>query len=327
MKKITRLVLFAVICVASKSVAQTEPGNIKLKDIMLRDACIVPDAKTNTYYMVGPGRGATVVQYTSKDLVNWQGPQVIFKTPALFWGDTAIQSIWAPEMQLYKGKYYLFATFSTTKLLQEQWLNWRPRVVRGSQILVSDAPTGPFKAFKKHATLPASMMTLDATLWEEDGVPYMVYAHEWVQISNGTIESVPLKSDLSDTVSGPKLLFRANEAPWVRIASKTEGCYVTDAPYFIMSKSGRLFMIWSSFSEGGYTVGTAISESGKLAGPWTHDPKPLFAKDGGHGMLFKTFEGKLMMVLHTPNNPKAQPHIYEIEDTGETLKMIGEMKQ
>lgn len=327
MKKIRIVFLFALTSFTLKAFSQTVPGNIKLKDIRLRDACILPDQKSGIYYMVGPGRSASVVQYTSKDLINWYGPQVIFKTPEKFWGDTAIQSIWAPEMQAYKGKYYLFLTFSTNKLLQEQWLNWRPRVVRGSQILVSDSPTGPFKAFQNHATLPPTMMTLDATLWEEDGVPYFVYAHEWVQISNGTIEMVPLKTDLSDTIGGPKLLFRANEAPWVRIASKTEGCYVTDGPYLMKGKSGKLLMIWSSFAEGGYTVGTAISDSGKLAGPWRHDPTPLFAKDGGHGMLFKTFEGKLMMVLHTPNSPAAQPHIYEIEDTGDTLKMIGEMKQ
>jgi hypothetical protein len=83
-------------------------------------------------------------------------------------------------------------------------------------------------------------------------------------------------------------------------------------------------MIWSSFTAGGYTVGVAVSESGKLAGPWKHDDTPLFDKDGGHGMLFRTFEGQLMMALHTPNNPNAQPHFYKIEDTGTTLKVSGE---
>ncbi|HEX8316056.1 MAG TPA: glycoside hydrolase family 43 protein [Flavisolibacter sp.] len=323
---IASILLFLCLFKQERTAAQGPPASIKLKDIKLRDACIVPDKKTGTYYMVGPGRSASVVQYTSKDLVNWYGPQTIYKTPERHWGDTVIQSIWAPEMQVYKGRYYLFVTFSTTTLLQEQWLAWRPRVVRGSAILVGDSPTGPFKALQNQAVLPPSMMTLDGTLWEENGIPYMVYAHEWVQVSNGTIEAVPMTADLSDTIGGPKLLFRANSAPWVRIASPTEGCYVTDAPYFMKSKSGKLFMIWSSFTEGGYTVGTAISDSGKLAGPWRHDPKPLFSKDGGHGMLFTTFEGKLMMILHTPNNRDAQPHIYEVEDTGETVRMIGEMK-
>ena len=52
------------------------------------------------------------------------------------------------------------------------------------------------------------MMTLDATLWEEDGAPYIVYCHEWVQISNGTIEYMALKPDLSETVGEAKLMFR-----------------------------------------------------------------------------------------------------------------------
>jgi hypothetical protein len=50
----------------------------------------------------------------------------------------------------------------------------------------------------------------------------------------------------------------------------------------------------------------------------------VYAKDGGHAMLFTTFEGKLMMVLHSPNGPGAQPHIFEMEDTGETLKIVRE---
>ena len=48
-------------------------------------------------------------------------------------------------------------------------------------------------------------------------------------------------------------------------------------------------------------------------------------KDGGHGMLFTTFDGKLMLVLHSPNSPQAQPlHIFELEDTGDTLKVVKE---
>ena len=35
-------------------------------------------------------------------------------------------------------------------------------------------------------------MTLDGTLYVENGLPYMVYAHEWIQILDGTMEAVPL---------------------------------------------------------------------------------------------------------------------------------------
>ena len=50
----------------------------------------------------------------------------------------------------------------------------------------------------------------------------------------------------------------------------------------------------------------------------------MYQQNGGHGMLFTTFDGKLMMVLHVPNGPGAQPHIFEMEDTGETLRIVGE---
>jgi hypothetical protein len=100
--------------------------------------------------------------------------------------------------------------------------------------------------------------------------------------------------------------------------------HITDGPYLYTSESGKLFMIWTSVGYTGYTLGIAISPSGKLAGPWLQQDEPLYKEDGGHGMLFTTFDGKLMMVLHAPNNPDARPRIFELEDTGETLKVVKE---
>ena len=297
-------------------------ATIHLSEIYMRDVCILPDADTQTYYMVGPGRNSVRI-YTSKDLREWQGPRTVFRTPEDIWGDTRVVGIWAPEMHKYRDKYYLFLTFNTNHLLAEQWPNWRPRVVRGSQILVGDSPTGPFTPFADRSTLPTDMMTLDATLWLEDGKPQVVYCHEWVQISNGTVETMGLTDDLSQTTGKPQLLFRGSDAPWGRI-SKESGCFVTDGPYLRKSKSGKLFMVWSSFGQGGYTVGLAISDSGKLAGPWRQSEKPLYTNDGGHAMLFDAFDGRPMMVLHSPNNRRAQPRLFELKDTGETLEVVGQ---
>jgi len=99
MKNIFRTVLL-VLAFNVKLYAQTpaQPKEVKLKDIHLRDVCILPDRASGIYYMVGPGRGASVVQYTSKDLVNWVGPAEIFKAPAGLWGDTPITAVWAPEL-------------------------------------------------------------------------------------------------------------------------------------------------------------------------------------------------------------------------------------
>lgn len=303
-------------------------ADLKLADIRMRDVCILADDRTKTYYAISSGRAeagegyrnSSVRAYKSKDLVNWEGHYTIFQTPTNLWGDANIVGIWAPEMHLYKGKYYLFLTFDTDSKLSEQWRDWLPRVRRGSQILVGASPLGPFEPFQNHSTLPVDMMTLDATLWVEGGVPYAVFAHEWVQIKDGTIETVRLKNDLSETVGEPVKLFDGSDAPWAR-KSPQWSCWVTDGPFLYKSKSGKLFMVWSSFSKTGYTTGVAVSDSGKLAGTWRQQAEPLFSADGGHAMIFKRFDGQLMLVLHSPNKMTERAKLFELEDTGETLRI------
>jgi arabinan endo-1,5-alpha-L-arabinosidase len=303
-------------------------GSVRLADIRMRDVCILADETTRTYYAVSStfvpaseGRGQPAVRaYTSKDLLTWEGPHVIFQTPPDFWGNANIRGIWAPELIAYKGKYYLFATFNTDSKLPEQWRNWLPRVKRGTQIMVSDSPLGPFKPFHDQSTLPDDMMTLDGTLWVEDGVPYLVFCHEWVQIKDGTVEMVQLKDDLSQTAGEPVHLFNGSDAVWNR-KQPQYSCYVTDGPYLYRTKTGKLVMIWSGFGAGGYTVGVAVSTSGKLRGPWTQQAQPLFAEDGGHGMIFKRFDGQLMLVLHQPNKTVERARMFELEDTGDSLRI------
>lgn len=330
--KIRLFSLVASLSLATSLAAQTPspagrpPGSFTLDEIHMRDACILPDAATQTYYIVASAPGAAVRAYTSKDLETWEGPHIIYQTPPEMWGaDVDIRGIWAPEIHKYRDKYYLFLTFDSTARLAEQWsdwFDWRPRVRRASQVLVSDSPLGPFEAFANEPTLPAEMMTLDGTLWVEDGVPYMVYCHEWVQIVDGTVSMVQLKEDLSATVGETTVLFRGSDGPWTR-RSPDDGCWVTDGPWLYRSQSGKLFMPWSSFTETGYTVGLAISESGKLAGPWTHREEPLYRDDGGHSMLFETFDGRLMMALHSPNGgPATRIRLFELEDTGDTLRLL-----
>lgn len=297
------------------------PGDVRLADVQMRDACILADEASRSYVIVASARRA-VRAFTSKDLRTWHGPHKVWEIPDGFWGGADVAGIWAPELHAYKGKYYLFLTIDTREAFAEQWRDWRPRVKRGSQILVSDSPLGPFRPFEDRSTPPPDMMTLDGTLWVEDGVPYMVYCHEWVQIVNGTIERIALTDDLSRTVGDPIRMFWGSDAPWAR-PSPQYGCWVTDGPYLYRSKSGKLFMPWSSFSHTGYTVGLAVSDSGRLAGPWVQQKEPIFREDGGHSMLFKTFAGQLMMALHSPNEgPGQRIRLFEMEDTGDTLRIV-----
>lgn len=306
--------------------AQEAVATVRLADVQMRDASVLADSASQTYYIVSASRGAAVRAFASKDLVNWTGPRIVYVTPQQMWGsDVNVRAIWAPELHSYRGRYYLFVTFDSSAELPEQWdgwFTWLPRVRRGSQVLVADSPLGPFRAFDNRPLLPPETMTLDGTLWEEDGVPYMVYSHEWVQIVDGAMVMVPLTPDLSATAGPATVLFRASAAPWAW-RTPDYGCWVTDGPWLHRSTSGRLFMLWSSFSAGGYTTGIAISESGRLAGPWVQQAEPLYRDDGGHPMLFRTFDGRLLLSLHSPNSgPGQRIRFFEVEDTGETIRIV-----
>lgn len=316
------------VAVAAEQYEQQEPALVSRADLYIRDPFILPDPVTKTYYLYksmsvrlksGQSRRGVCV-YVSKDLETWKGPTPVFHFPAGFWAD---RSIWAPEVHKYKGRYYLFVTFTSKDELPTP--QGRPQnVKRATQILMADSPAGPFKPFANRPHTPEDWMSLDGTLWVEDGVPYMIFCHEWVQIADGTMELVQLADDLSDVVGEPRTLFKATYAKWVRslrdIGGKQHG-YVTDGAFLYRTRTGRLLMIWSSFGEHKYAVGIARSKTGKVAGPWEQVDEPLVAADGGHGMIFKTFDGKLMMTLHQPNSGDIRAQLYELDDLGHILRI------
>ena len=201
---------------------------------------------------------------------------------------------------------------------------------------MSDNVMGPYKKMNDKIYLPENQSTLDATLWVEDGVPYMIYCHEWMQTVIGTMDMIQLSPDLSEPVGQPVTLFTAEDAPWVRemlsIGEITFGMKlggkVTDAPFLFKTKTGKLGMLWSSWGSQRYAQGVAYSASGKLKGPWIQEKEALVPTNSGHGMLFRTFEGKLLMSLHyqslDKNNPgPRKPMLLEVDDSGDKLKIIG----
>ena len=64
----------------------------------------------------------------------------------------------------------------------------------------------------------------------------------------------------------------------------------------------------------------AVSKSGDITGPWEQH-RPLVRDDSGHGMLFRTFDGELMMVLHRPLE-NARGKLYEMRLLGHELRVL-----
>lgn len=221
--------------------------------------------------------------------------------PEDFWSNT---QFWAPECHVWQGQYYLFATFA------------RDKRQRGTQILVADRPEGPYAPHSDGPVTPRAWECLDGTLFvDEAGAPWMVFCHEWVQVGDGEMCAIPLSDDLRRAAGAPTLLFHASDAAWSRpFAShgRAEN-HVTDGPFLHRAADGQLVMLWSTMGEAGYAMGYAVSESGTILGPWRQSPAPLFGKDGGHGMLFRDFDGRLLMTLHTPNEtPHERPTWVEV---------------
>ncbi|QMU26763.1 family 43 glycosylhydrolase [Adhaeribacter radiodurans] len=99
----------------------------------------------------------------SKDLVNWEvvGPALAQKPD---WKEQG--GIWAPDAVYYKGKYYLYYSFST-------WGDPNP----GIGVAVADKPEGPFT---DHGKLFLSKEvgvdnSIDAFFFEDKGTPYLIW--------------------------------------------------------------------------------------------------------------------------------------------------------
>ncbi|WP_199614596.1 glycoside hydrolase family 43 protein [Paenibacillus alkalitolerans] len=318
---------------ASSDVNNPQKG-LRLADIPAHDPFVLADKHTGDYYLYTSGiprlNGMDrygVITYKSTNLSDWEGPYIVFTNPHGIWANP-LHGAWAPEVHEYKGRFYLFVTLhNNDRPLEGAPVNGYAKHWRGTVIAVSESPEGPFKLLKEDApVLPETMMTLDGTLYvDEDGSPWMVYCHEWIQTIDGTIEAVRLNNDLSEAIGDPIVLFNASEAPWENkddLPDDRIRVYVTDGCQLYRTSAGHLVMLWSSYESGSYVQTIARSKTGKLEGPW-EQLEPLVKGDSGHGMLFRTFEGTWMLILHQPfKMPESRCKLYEMEDTGDSLRVV-----
>ena len=280
---------------------------MKREEINIRDPFVL--TRNGQYYLYGT-RGATCWGpadgfdvYVSRDLENWDGPFECFHNDGTFWAD---RNYWAPEVHEYHGKLYMLASFK------------REDLCRGTAILTADDPLGPFVPHSDGRVTPSNWECLDGTLYvSPDDKPYLVFAHEWVQVGDGEICAMPLSDDLSRAIGEPKLLFHASEAEWARLVhhrSSGRDGYVTDGPSMWRTADGTLLCLWASFSDEGYTEGVAVSDNGDITGHFTQ-VEPLFRRDGGHGMVFRALDGQLYLTLHSPNEHlKEHPCFIPLEE-------------
>ena len=295
---------------------------MKRKDIQIRDPFVLPLQDEKRYCLYGttdtdpwkaPGIGFDT--YISENLEEWEGPYPVFRPRLGFW---ASHNFWAPEVYKYRESYYMFASFKS------------PEHERATQILRATVPFGPFLVHSNEPVTPSGWECLDGTFWEEEGQPWLVFSREWIEVNDGEIWAAPLSIDLDRLEAEPILLFRGSDASWTKKMKRRDGsgledARVTDGPFLYRSKSGTLFMLWSSIGESGYAMGYARSQSGKLIGPWLQESKPLVEGGRGHGMIFCGLDEKTYLAYHFPNEtPYERFHYREIELSDSNIVLIGE---
>lgn len=315
MKKIISVLLaFSVIagCLFTYAYADSEYP-VKRENLRIRDPFVL--VYEGKYYMYGTclsngeGYGCCV----SEDLQNWSYPVQVYSPESNFDG---FCDYWAPECHFYNGSFYLFATYRSEASGK-----------RGVGIFRSDSPLGPFTPIGDGHITPKEIDCIDGTLYvDENGQPWMVYVNEWTSQpdENGEMAAAMLSKDLSCFISEPVVLFRSNKHIWTN-GNVTDGCFM------YRTSKGKLIMLWSNFARsGGYSVGMAVSDNGKVNGDWLHAPSAFYCEsrneiEGGHPMIFETLDGQLMMSIHSPNT--GRDGIFEtakfvpVEDIGDSLIM------
>ena len=296
-----------------------------VRDVHISDPFILADPVTRLYYTYAACFSPERFPYqkergcfhaiVSEDLIHWSQPVQVFDAAECgFWADL---DYWAPECHIWRGKYYLISSFRAAG------------TYRRCQCLVADSPLGPFRPIEAEPVTPKGWQCLDGTLYEDrHGRPWLVFCHEWLQVFDGQVAAVPLSDDLGRAAGEPVILFRASDAPWRAGLAGQDACngFVTDGPFLHRTADGTLLMLWSNFARTGYATGCATSLSGDIMGPWVQEKEPLYALDGAHSMLFRTFGGQLMMALHCPNeHPKKRMLLFEMEEKGGRLRIVNEV--
>ena len=268
---------------ARKNSVVTSPKNDTYQnpvfEPVLADPTVIQDPKTKLFYAYGTqdnwddGKGSRLVPILeSKDMVNWSYVGPAFDTKPN-WKEAG--GIWAPDINLVDGKYYLYYSFST-------WGDKNP----GLGLAISDFPKGPFIDQGKlldseSANVPNS---IDPFFMEDNGKKYIFWGSFSDSPKQGTF-ALELTPDGKKILNGQKHKIAAGDYEAVTIYKK-EGYF-----YFLGSKG--------SCCEGAnskYHVLTARSKN--LLGPYL-DKEGRDIKERNHGSLILEGSDSIVGPGHT----------------------------
>lgn len=288
------------------------------KPIMLADPCVYKGG--DTYYLTGTSTAEKGFEYyTSKDLRNWQYGGMLYEGKGEdYVGATCY---WAPEVRMYKGKYYL--TFSCYSPKRQGLITC---------LAVSDRPDGCYKdLYEPWIDMKYSAIDCDIFV-DDDGKPYLYYSHNFTKdgVATGEIYAAPLTDDLSGITEEPRLVLSVSQ-PWERVNWAVNRC--NEGPWVIKHK-GKYIMTYSANDTGYEHYGIGVAEADNPLGPWKkYDTNPMFTTDlqhgissPGHNSIVCTDGRALYMAYHRHADPACKKPNWDRVTCIEKLKITRDGK-
>jgi arabinan endo-1,5-alpha-L-arabinosidase len=309
MASLTRCILFYFLIPATFCHSQDVPSqNIRVHDpVMIRQG--------NTYYLFCTGMGISV--FSSADMKNWKKEKSVFDAPPA-WAVEKIPGfkghIWAPDISLHNGQYYLYYSVSAFG---------KNTSCIGLATNKTLDPTSPDFKWVDHGKIIQSIPGRD--LWnaidpnlafDDEQKPWLVFGSFW-----SGMKLVKLSENLKE-LAEPQEWFTVSKRPRdFKTDDDDPGEAAVEAP-FIFKKNG-LYYLFVSFDHccrgDKSTYKVVVGRSDKIHGPYLDKEGKRMDQGGGtlvvegnsswagvgHNSTY-TFDGKDYLVFHA----------YDIADEG-----------
>jgi arabinan endo-1,5-alpha-L-arabinosidase len=248
----------------------------QVRSVSVHDPVMIRE--DNRYYIFCTGNGITV--FSSGDMLNWVREQPVFSS-APEWVRKQLpgfrNSMWAPDISYYKGKYYLFYSVSAFG---------RNTSSIGVAVNTTLNHSSPGFGWTDLGCIIQSVPgrdnwnAIDPNLAvDENGQPWLTFGSFW-----GGIKLVRMKDDLTGIFADPE--------EWYTIARRIRDPYTDDrdaggaeieAPFIFRKDSlYYLFVSWDKCCSGvKSTYKVAAGRSSKITGPYFDRENMDMARGGG----------------------------------------------